>query len=146
MPAAPLDHSIQEFMQSVGQLVRRIRAQAQSDELSITESLVISRLSNDGPATTADLARAEGVKPQSMGTIVASLEATGFVKREPHPTDGRQMLISLTPKGTAWRKKVRAAKQVWLSHAIARLSEDEQRTLFKAGEIFRKMNELNEHE
>ena len=38
----------------------------------MTESSVLARLSKNGPATTAELARAESVKPQSMGTTVAT--------------------------------------------------------------------------
>jgi len=59
----------------------------------------MSRLARDRPAAPADLARAEGMKPQSMGTTVAALEDMGMVERKPRPTDGRQVNIELTP----WR-------------------------------------------
>jgi DNA-binding MarR family transcriptional regulator len=69
----------------------------------LTESAVLARLAKDGAATTADLARAESVKPQSMGATVATLEELGLVQRKPHRTDGRQMNIELTAKGVAVR-------------------------------------------
>ena len=95
----------------------------------------MARLDKDGPATTAELARAEGMKPQSMGTTIAALEEMGIVERRPHPTDGRQMNIELTAKGAALRKSARDAKRTWLAQAIAQLDEEDRETLFKAGEI-----------
>ena len=88
-------------------LVRRIRAAAPSaaHQLSWTQMAVLKRLETEGAATTADLARAEAMKPQSMGTTIAALEALGLIERTPHPTDGRQMRIALTSKGTAIRKR-----------------------------------------
>jgi DNA-binding MarR family transcriptional regulator len=141
MPAKPFELAILDFMQAIRLLVRRIRNESHADELSLTESVVISRLSKDGPATTADLARAEAMKPQSMGTTVASLEEMGIIRRKPHATDGRQVLIELTQKGVLLRKKTGEAKRMWLSQAIATLDADERDTLFKAGEIIKKLAE-----
>ena len=137
-----LDTAIIEFTRAVGLLLRRMRAAAASDELSLTESAVLARLANDGPATTADLARAESMKPQSMGTTIAALEEMGLVKRQPHPTDGRQMNIELTAKGSAVRKSAKDAKRTWLAQAIAQLDKREQATLFAAGEIVKRLAEM----
>ncbi len=81
----------------------------------------MARLARDGPATTADLARAEGVRPQSMGTTIAALEERGIVERKAHPSDGRQFHIQLTAQGTAMRKGSKDAKLAWLTNAIAQL-------------------------
>ena len=134
-----LEAAVNDFTQSVGLLVRRVRAAAASHELSLTESAVMSRLSKEGPATIADLARAESMKPQSMGATVTALEERGLVERKPHPTDGRQVHIELTDKGAAVRKSARDAKRTWLAEAIAQLDEEEQQTLFKAGEIIQRL-------
>jgi DNA-binding MarR family transcriptional regulator len=128
-----------DFTQAIGLLVRRVRAAAASHDLSLTESAVMTRLDKDGPATTAELARAEGMKPQSMGTTIAALEDMGIVERRSHPTDGRQMNIELTAKGAALRRSARDAKRTWLAQAIAQLDEEERETLFKAGEIIRRL-------
>ena len=101
----------------------------------------MARLAKDGPATTADLARAERMKPQSMGTTIAALEEMGIVERKPHPTDGRQVNIALTAKGAAMRKCATDAKLAWLAEAIAQLDEQERETLFKAGEIIMRLAE-----
>ena len=131
-----------EFGQAVGLLLRRIRAAAAGHELSLTESAVLARLAKDGPATTAELARAESVRPQSMGTTIGTLEERGLIQRKPHPTDGRQVKIELTAKGTVVRNSAKEAKRTWLAQAIAQLSEQEKETLFKAGEIIKRLADL----
>jgi DNA-binding MarR family transcriptional regulator len=141
MPRKPLETAVADFIQSMGLLVRRARAAAASHELSLTEAAVLGRLERDGPVTTADLARAEGMKPQSMGATILALEQMGLVERKPHPTDGRQKDIHLTAKGSAVRKSTRDAKRIWLVQAVARLSEEERETLFAAGEIITRLAE-----
>ncbi len=91
--------------------------------------------------TTADLARAEMVKPQSMGSLLAELEQDGLVQRQPHPTDGRQILFSLTPAGLAARRQRHAAKLAWLRAAIDRFDADEQRTLVAAIALVKRLGE-----
>lgn len=142
MPRKTVENDVIDLIQAIGLLVRRVRAAAASHDLSLTESAVMARLAKDGPATTADLARAEGMKPQSMGTTIAALEEMGMVRRQPHPSDGRQMNIELTAEGVAVRKNARDAKQTWIAQAIAQLDKQEQATLFKAGEIIRRLAEL----
>jgi DNA-binding MarR family transcriptional regulator len=141
MPTRTFEQDIIDFIQALGLLIRRTRNESDAEELSMTESVVMSRLANDGPATTAALARAEGMRPQSMGTTITALEDMGIVKRTPHATDGRQMLIELTPKGVQLRKKKREAKQMWLSKVIAELDTEERETLFKAAGIIKRLAE-----
>jgi DNA-binding MarR family transcriptional regulator len=141
MPRKPFEVAVIDLTQAIGLLVRRVRAAAASHELSLTESAVMKRLATDGPATTADLARAEGMRPQSMGATIAALEEMGMVARKPHPTDGRQVNIELTAKGAAVRKSVRDAKRTWLAQAIAELDERDRETLFAAGEIIKRLVE-----
>lgn len=132
---------VTEFLQAIGLLMRRVRAAAASHELSLTEAAVVARLAKHGPATAADLARAEGMKPQSMGTTIATLEEAGLVERKPHPTDGRQWNIAVTAKGMAVRNSMKQAKHTWLAQAISQLDRKDQETLFAAGEIIKRLAE-----
>jgi DNA-binding MarR family transcriptional regulator len=133
------DVELGDFIQAAGLFVRRVRAAAASQGLSLTEASVMSRLAREGPATTAELARAEGIRPQSMGTTIAALEEVGMVERKPHPTDGRQVNIALTAKGVAARKSAKDAKQTWLAQAMEQLNERERGTLFAASEIIKRL-------
>jgi len=135
------DNDLTDFGQSIGLLLRRLRAMSNLHDLSWTQASIMSRLDKKGPATTADLARAEGVKPQSMGTTIAALEKMGMVKRMPHPTDGRQMNIELTAEGRVVRKSTREARWAWLAHAVAQLNEQEREALFTAGKIIKRLVE-----
>lgn len=81
------------------------------------------------------------MKPQSMRTIILALEGMGLVERKPHQTDGRQIIIKLTAKGTAVRKIASDEQWTWLVQAITRLDKEEQKTLFAAGEIIKRLVE-----
>jgi DNA-binding MarR family transcriptional regulator len=136
-----LEQSVSELTQAIGLLLRRVRAATATQELSLSESAVLGRLARGGPATTAELARAETVKPQSMRATIATLESMGLVERNPHPTDGRQIHIQLTTLGAATRQRLKEAKHTWLAQALSELDPGDQETLFAAGVIFKRLAE-----
>jgi DNA-binding MarR family transcriptional regulator len=142
MPRKNIDASVTDLAHAVGMLVRRVRATATADGLSMTESVVVSRLAKDGPATTAELARLEGMRPQSMRTTVGTLEKMGIVEREAHPTDGRQVFIALTRHGAELRKTAKDTKQSWLAQAVAQLPAADRETLFAASDIMLRLAEM----
>lgn len=135
------DLDVNDFAQTIGRLARHMRAAAAQHELSLTESSVLARLGRDGPATTAELARAEGMRPQSMSAAVATLEERGLVERKPHPSDGRQMNIVLTDKGAQVRSSTKDLKRAWLAQATTRLLDEERQVLARAGGILKRMLE-----
>jgi DNA-binding MarR family transcriptional regulator len=135
------DFNVSDFAQTIGRVVRHMRAAAAQHELSLTESAVLARLGREGPATTAELARAEGMRPQSMSAVVATLEERGLIERKPHPSDGRQMNIALTEKGAAVRSSTNDLKRAWLAQATARLEDDDRRILTRAGDILKRLLE-----
>ncbi len=130
-----------QFILAAGQLTRRLRAESASRELTWSQLAVIARLDRDGPATSAELARAEAVKPQSMGTTLATLEEEGMVERRPHPTDGRQILFALTAKGERVRRGAVLASRAWFEAAFAKLDRAEQEILFAALPLIRRLGE-----
>jgi DNA-binding MarR family transcriptional regulator len=105
----------------LGKLKRRLREHANKGDLSLSQLAVIGYLDREGPATVTALARAEGVRPQSMGATVAALEESGLVSGSPHPADGRQVVLSLTPTARQWLEASRAAREDWLARAVALL-------------------------
>jgi DNA-binding MarR family transcriptional regulator len=133
------DLDVNEFAQTIGRLVRHMRAAAAQHELSLTEFAVLARLGRDGPATTAELARAENMRPQSMSAAVAALEERGLLERKPHPSDGRQVNIALTDKGSAVRSSTKDLKRAWLAQAMVGLDAEERHTLARAGDILKRL-------
>ena len=136
-----LETAVAELSLGVGQLLRRLRAESNPDALTWSQTVALSRLEKASAMTTADLARAESVKPQSMGATLAELEREGLVERRPHPTDGRQVLFALTGEGVEARRKRSAAKQKWLLAAMDRLGPDEQQTLVSAATLIKRLGE-----
>jgi len=133
------DLDVGELAQTLGRLVRHMRAAAAQHELSLTESAVLARLGRDGPATTAELARAESMRPQSMSAAVATLEERGLVERKPHPSDGRQVNIAITEKGAGVRSSTKDLKRAWLAQATAGLEDEDRQILARAGDILKRL-------
>ena len=119
---------------------RRLREQANADDLTSAQKSVLLRLERDGPATGSALARAEAMRPQSMGAIIAALEAAGYVGGAPDPADGRQTIVSLTDHFRDWVGAARAARRDWLLRTLqARLTEAEQRQLAGAVDLLKRL-------
>ncbi|WP_206957050.1 MarR family winged helix-turn-helix transcriptional regulator [Trinickia acidisoli] len=124
----------------VGRLKRRLREQGTVGDFTPSQVAVLLRLERDGPATVSSLARAEGMRPQSMGTTIAPLEAAGLLAGSPDPDDGRQTLLSLTETCRTYLRKNRAAREDWLCRTIqARLTADEQRHLATAVKLLERL-------
>ncbi|WP_050419976.1 MarR family winged helix-turn-helix transcriptional regulator [Bradyrhizobium tropiciagri] len=124
----------------IGTLKRRLREQGQRDDMPPSQVAVLLRLERDGPATVSSLARSEGMRPQSMSSAIAALEAAGLVRGAPDPDDGRQTIMSLTESCRERLRTGRAARQDWLSRTIAaRLSAREQDELAAAVGLLKRL-------
>jgi len=130
----------QDLRGIMSKLKRRLREQANVGDLTPTQISVLLRLDKDGPATTSNLARAEVMRPQSMGAVVSALEAAGLVDGVPDPADGRQTILSLTDTCLRLIREGRAARQDWLHRKIeARLSLEEQEQLRTSLDLLRRL-------
>lgn len=126
----------------IGKLKRRLRDQTSAGDLTWSQVSVLNRLERDGPATVTTLARAEGMRPQSMGANVSALEAAGLVSGVADPNDGRQTILSITDTCREWVRDGRAARQDWLLRAIqAHLDSDEQEQLASAVALLKRLVE-----
>lgn len=129
----------EELVSAVSQFQRRMRAAAPEGSLSPSQRVALGRL-REGPATTAELARAERVRPQSMRATLGALEERGLISRRPHPTDGRQVVLSLTDHGRDRLAALRQARHSWLAGAIETcLSSDDLVSLEHAIALLRRL-------
>jgi DNA-binding MarR family transcriptional regulator len=125
-----------------GKLKRRLREHGGRDDLTPSQVSVLLRLEKDGSATVSSLARAEGMRPQSMSAVVTSLQEADLVSGAPDPSDGRQTLMSLTPKCLKRLREGRAARQDWLTTTISQnLSDREREQLQAALELLSRLAE-----
>ena len=129
-----------ELRALVGKLKRRLREQADVGDLTPSQTSALRRLEKEGLATTSGLARAEGMRPQSMASVVAALEAAGLVGGEPDPADGRRTLLSLTDTCRQRIRDGRAARQDWLARRIqTQLTAPEVEFLTAAATLLRQL-------
>jgi DNA-binding MarR family transcriptional regulator len=125
-----------------GKLKRKLREQGGKSDLRPSQASVLLRIEKDGPAAVSSLARAEGMRPQSMSAIVTSLLEAGLVTGSPDPRDGRQTLMSLSRKCQNLLKDSRTAKQDWLTTTIQKkLSSQEQEKLAAAVNLIARLIE-----
>jgi DNA-binding MarR family transcriptional regulator len=130
----------QDLRALVGKLKRRLRDQAHIGDLTPSQVSVLLRLEKDGPATASGLARAEGMRPQSMAPLITALESAGLVSGAPDPADGRQTLLSLTDTCRKCVEEGRAARQDWLARALQdRLSPEELDEVAKAVKLLKRL-------
>lgn len=131
-----------ELRVQVGKLRHRLRQEALLGDLSEPQIRVMVMIQRGGPSTVAALARAEGVKPQSMGQTVAALRENGMLEGVPDPADGRQTLLRPTATFEKRLQASRAAREDWLGQAIERrLSVAEQRCLADALGLLGRLSE-----
>lgn len=89
--------------------------------------------------TPGALAMAERVQPPSMTRVIASLAELGMVRRDPHPTDGRQAIVTLAERGVNAIAEELAAREEWLSRRLAELTPDERDALHRVVGIMDKI-------
>lgn len=127
----------------VGRFSRRLRQTSVVGEMTLSQASVLSLLEREGPATPGILATKERISPQSMGTILISLEALGLVSRAPDPTDGRCLVISLTEAGLQAVHGARRQREERLARALAdHFTAQEQQVLIAALPLLERLARL----
>ncbi|KAA9161897.1 MarR family transcriptional regulator [Amycolatopsis acidicola] len=124
---------------AVVRLNRRLRAQRIDQTVSLTQIAAMSTLHKCGALTPGKLAAKEGVQPPSMTRVITALEELGFVERSPHPTDGRQAIVTLTGTGRKFVEETISVREAWLDRKLAGLSGAEREVLTQAAEIIDRM-------
>lgn len=77
--------------------------------LTTARAELLWRLHAAGPQTQRALSDALRCTPRNVTGLVNALEGSELVRREPHPTDGRAALVTLTDRGARtledWRSR-----------------------------------------
>lgn len=130
-----------ELILGLGLLRRRLRQLPLDGEVSLPEYVALHRLERDGATTSSVLAKAEQIRPQSMGETLAKLEQRGLIERSKDPTDGRRILLALTREGAQEVTRKRATRIHQIADALATLTPEEQRSLAEAAPILERLAE-----
>jgi DNA-binding MarR family transcriptional regulator len=102
--------------------------------VSRTEVGVLRNL-REGPRRITELAAEERVTQPAITLLVNRLEERGWVKRVPDPSDGRAVLVSLTPVGEDVFERLRAEYRALLHDEMAMLDDTEVEALAAAVQI-----------
>jgi DNA-binding MarR family transcriptional regulator len=132
----------QDLRVMFSRLRRRLRALATDNDLTPSQTAVLTRLWKHGASSTSALASDEGVRPQSMAAIVAALETRGLIQRQPDPEDGRRQVITLTNHGRKRAERDRQAREEWLARALQdQFSERERRVIVEALSLLHRLTD-----
>lgn len=116
---------------AVMRLARRMRAERAQTALTLSQLAALATLERHGALTPGELAAHERVQPPSMTRIVTTLQDAGLVARSPHPSDGRQALLTVTPAATALLREDRRRRDAWLAQRLEEL-DDRDRAVLRA--------------
>lgn len=126
-------------------LGRRLRLERTAASLTALELSVLGHLNRRGPLTPGDLAAAERVQPQSLTRTLTSLEASGYVVREPDSADRRRALLAIAESGLVALRAEMSQRDSWLAAAMgAHLTSTEIGLLQLAGELMERLADVSE--
>jgi DNA-binding MarR family transcriptional regulator len=114
---------------AVVRLTRHLRGRRVDAQVSLTQLSALATLARDGAMTPGNLAAREKVQPPSMTRVIASLVELGLVERAPHPTDGRQIIVTLSDAGHALIADETHAREAWMNERLSGLDEAQLKTL-----------------
>ena len=131
---------------SIARLARRLRVErlglaGTETVLSDIQLAALAALERKQAMTPGELAEYEKVQPPSMTRVIAVLEERDLVRREPHPSDRRQVILTVTPEGRALVQRVRRRREAWLAQRLQELTPEERETLLAAAPILEKISQ-----
>lgn len=122
-------------------VTRLIRNQRVDMSVTLTQLSAMGTIYKHGAMSAGELAACERVQPPSMTKVLAHLEGRGLVRREAHPSDRRQAIISVTDEGRDLLEREQRSREAWLSKRLAALSADERALLRNALPVLDKLAE-----
>lgn len=129
---------------SVSRLARRLRVERQAEglaSLSDTQLAALAVLESHAAMTPGELADHEKVQPPSMTRVIAVLEERNLVMRAPHPTDRRQVVLTVTEEGRVLVMQARRRRDAWLAKRLKELSPEERAVLRAAAPVLEKLSQ-----
>jgi DNA-binding MarR family transcriptional regulator len=110
-------------------IIEQFHIDMASFDLRPVDFSVLSLIRHNPGITSRQLCHALNIQPPNMVVFLKSFEKRKLVDREPHPTDGRAMGLTLTESGEALMQAAeKTAKDSGLKASSA-LTDDERQTL-----------------
>lgn len=103
----------------------------QDYELSVHQWRVLANLKASGKLTAKEVGEETRMDKVKVSRALTGLEERGWIKREPHPTDQRAQLVSLTAQGSRAVSNIIPRALEWEKNLLKSLTENEQRLMLK---------------
>ena len=138
-PLATANH----LRRSLAHFTRRMRAIRADHGVSSSKLSALGRLFRAGrPLSATELARIEGLQPQSLTRVIADLEADGLIMRRQNESDRRQFDIAISNAGVELLTHDARRQNEWLARAMAeRLTPAERAILALAAELLDRLTD-----
>jgi DNA-binding MarR family transcriptional regulator len=125
-PRPPLGLLLKQVQQALRSDVEQALA---GSGLTLPQVAVLSALRQRPGQSSAELARASFMRPQSMAEVLDGLVAAGLVTRRPHPAGGRALQAELTPAGVRSLEAAHAAMAPVEARMLGDLGQSEREQL-----------------
>ncbi|MFT4188064.1 MAG: MarR family transcriptional regulator [Aeromicrobium sp.] len=129
---------VQRLAAAVARLNRRLRQERHS-ELTPSQLSLLGTLRELGTTTPGAIAAHEKVRPPSITRALSCLQDEGLVRRETHPDDGRQVLVSVSEEGERVLAEERGRRDAWLHVRLRELDARERAVLREAAAIMTRL-------
>ncbi|MFO7165346.1 MAG: MarR family transcriptional regulator [Mycolicibacterium hassiacum] len=119
--------------------LNRLATQRARLPLPYAQARLLSTIEDQGEARISDLAALDHCSQPTMTNQVRRLEEAGLVSRTVDPSDGRAVLIRITPKGVETLRQARVQRGAAIDPYLERLTPEERATLATAVGILRRL-------
>jgi DNA-binding MarR family transcriptional regulator len=127
------------MIRAIKAMVGRItaeNAERHTPGMTTMHGIAARYLADHTDVTTVELAAHLRVTKQSASEIVALLEQEGYVRRRPHPADGRARVVELTDEGVAGLARSRRRWNALVAEWASLVGPDDLATMRRALEIY----------
>jgi DNA-binding MarR family transcriptional regulator len=132
MQTREVDAAQLEVAHALERVIAWLRQSREPAGLSASALSALSRLESLGSLRVTELAEREQLTQPGMTTLINRLEDAGLALREPDPTDGRAVRVTITADGLERVRQHRDARAALLGDRLARLSPEHQAALVAA--------------
>ena len=106
-------------------LTRRLRTLELPSGMTPERLSALSVIEKRGPISVTALAETEMVRPATMSRMITALGTEGLVKRSDDKSDGRGVLVSVTPKGRRAFQRAQEQRLSRFAEVVESLSDDQ---------------------
>ncbi len=125
-------------------LVRSLRRASPTRALQPTQLIVLAQLTESGPLRIGALAERVPCSQPTATTTVASLESSGYVRREHDPNDGRAVRVVLTEAGSGAVRSLARGEAEALTRRLGILPEDSRDAVLALAPLLRQLTAAEE--